>query len=296
MGDCVRERFVIVDDFLSGDESGSMRDDIDAHFSNPAQHLPDTHQVWNYWHVPGSYTYLRTTPEKVIARAKVESFVDALRNWAAREVGLAAVTWPCLSLYIPGCQQGLHNDSINGRLGYVFSLTRDGRKTSGGETVILHDRDLFRTSLDRAAAGTDLFDLVEPRFNRLTLFDDRIPHAVQRIDGSMDPREGRLVLHGHISEAGVVGGGGLDRQTIDERLAGMLDRVRGSSDARGPLVIRLEIGAGGEVQSARPIFDRLASNSGADVEPVRMAAAASLAEVRFPASSEASWANVPLIF
>src|SRR3954470_23683118 len=77
MDDCLRERFVVVDDFLPEEQGVAMREDIDAHFSNPSRHEPATHQVWNYWYVPGSYTYLRTTPEKVIARDKVERFVNA---------------------------------------------------------------------------------------------------------------------------------------------------------------------------------------------------------------------------
>src|SRR5436305_2727424 len=229
MDQCLRERFVVIDDFLPEKQGLSMREDIDAHFSNPERHQSSTHQVWNYWHVPGSYTYLRTTPEKVIARDKVEGFVEAMRSWAARNLGLAGVTWPYLSLYVPGCAQGLHNDSTNGRLGYVYSLTRNDRQTIGGETVLVQDRDLFRTSLDRAQAGTDLFDLVAPRFNRLTLFDDRIPHAVQRLDGSMDPLEGRFVLHGHISEAGVVAQGALAAEAIRERVAGIVDELRHSA-------------------------------------------------------------------
>ena len=123
MDGCVRDRFVVVDDFLSQEHGVSMRRDIDAHFSNPRNHQAATHQVWNYWHVPGSYTYLRTSPEKVISRDKVEGFVAALRNWTAGNLELAGVTWPNLSLYVPGCLQGLHNDSTNGRLGYVFSLS-----------------------------------------------------------------------------------------------------------------------------------------------------------------------------
>src|SRR3954468_20135254 len=157
--DCLRERFLVVDDFLADGRAREMRADVDAHFANPAQHSPQMHQVWNYWHVPGSYTYLRTSPEKVIGGEKVGQFVNALRDWSAINLGLAGVTWPYLSLYVPGCLQGLHNDSTNGRLGYVYSLTRNDRRTIGGETVLVHDRDLFRASLDAAAAGTDLFDL-----------------------------------------------------------------------------------------------------------------------------------------
>ena len=296
MDECVRERFLIVDDFLPADEADGMRADIDGHFASPSQHQPATHQVWNYWHVPGSYTYLRTTPEKVIGQPKVAAFVKALRSWAAENLGLAAVTWPYLSLYVPGCMQGLHNDSTNGRLGYVFSLTRNERKTIGGETVIVHDRDLFRTSLDRAQAGTDLFDLVAPTFNRLTLFDDRIPHAVQRVDGPMDPVVGRIVLHGHISEAGAVVRGGLSAEAVQERVKSAVEDLRSAfgSEVRGPLVMSLQIDRYGRVDSVRPLLDRMVSE--ADLERVREAVTDRLGSVRFPAMPEATRANVPLIF
>jgi hypothetical protein len=243
----VRERFVLVDDFLPEEDGLAMRADIEEHFSNPAQHTPPVHQVWNYWHVPGSYTYLRTSPEKVIAREKVENFVERLRIWSAQNLGFAAVTWPYLSLYVPGCSQGLHNDSTNGRLGFVYSLTPNSRQTIGGETVLVQDRDLFRSNLDTAAAGTGLYDLVPPQFNRLILFDDRIPHAVQRVDGSMDPLEGRIVLHGHISEAGVVVEGALPGEVVQATINDALLDVREFVDStvKGPLVFQLEIGTSG---------------------------------------------------
>ncbi len=298
MDDCLRERFVVVDEFLSDEFAQSMRADIDAHFSDPTRHEPATHQVWNYWHVPGSYTYLRTTPEKVIDAGKVTTFVDALSKWSAQNLGLAGITWPYLSLYVPGCLQGLHNDSVNGRLGFVYSLTRDARRTVGGQTMLVHDRDLFRTSLDRAAAGTDLFDLVEPRFNRLTLFDDRIPHAVQRVDGSMDPLEGRFVLHGHISEAGVVVEGALAPNVVQAAIDGAMAGIRrGAGGAvQGPLVLSIEIAPSGEVVGQRAILDRLATSGSADVDALRAQVAAAIEQLRFPAAPDQTRANIPIIF
>ena len=275
-----------------------MRQDIENHFSNPEQHSADVHQVWNYWYVPGSYTYLRTTPEKVIAREKVDHFVESLRTWSAVNLGLAGITWPYLSLYVPGCSQILHNDSTNGRLGFVYSLTPNLRQTIGGETVLVHDHDLFRSNLNRAAAGTGLFDLVPPQFNRLILFDDRIPHAVQRVEGSMDPLESRIVLHGHIGEAGVVAEGGLSGETIQTTINDALADVRDFVDpgVNGPLVFQLEIGASGEVEASRIIFDRLASSDGGDLNGLRGEIADRIAAVRFPTGKAPTRANIPLIF
>ena len=60
------DALMIVDNFLPREFAAAMRADIDSHFAAPYQHHPDTHQVWNFWFVPQTYTYLRTQPEKVI--------------------------------------------------------------------------------------------------------------------------------------------------------------------------------------------------------------------------------------
>ncbi len=66
-----------------------------------------------------TYSYLRTQPEKVIQRARVERFMSQLAAWSSETLGLARISWPYLSLYISGCRQGLHNDVRNGRFGFV---------------------------------------------------------------------------------------------------------------------------------------------------------------------------------
>lgn len=297
MDQCLTNRFLIIDDFLSKESALSLRADIDAHFADSDRHGPDQ-QIWNYWYVPDSYTYLRTSPEKIIAKAKIDGFMKALGRWSAVNLGFAKATWPNLSLYIPGCSQVLHNDSTNGRMGYVYSLTRNERKTIGGETIVMEDKDLFRAYLDRPAAGLGLFDRIEPRFNRLVLFDDRVPHAVQRVEGSMDPVEGRFVLHGHLSEAGVVAQGGLHANQVKPVTDAALRDVRKKAppSVKGPLVIRLTISPHGSVDGIRPILDRLASMDDQHVAPLRDAAIATLSAARFPEAKAATTANVPLIF
>ena len=84
--------YVVVDDFLPLETAEAMRWDIEAHFAKYGSHRPDTHQVWNYWFVPGLYTYLRTSPEKLIKRDRVEHFMQVLRGWSADALGLREVT------------------------------------------------------------------------------------------------------------------------------------------------------------------------------------------------------------
>jgi len=71
--DALRAPVIVIDDFLPDEVAQAMRADIEAHFANPGQHKPESHQVWNYWFVPGQYTYLRTNPDKVVDRKHIEA-------------------------------------------------------------------------------------------------------------------------------------------------------------------------------------------------------------------------------
>jgi hypothetical protein len=239
-----------------------MRRAIDEHFANPHLHRPETHQVWNYWFVPELYTYLRANPEKVLGHERATAFHGALRRWSIATLGMANVTWPYLSLYVGGCRQGWHNDSLNGRFGFVYSLTRDLRRTIGGETLVRRETDSFRANLAKPQAGRGFYEIVEPRFNRLLLFDDRLPHAVERIEGSMDPIEGRFVLHGHVSEAGPIVEGALPAAAIAGPIIGVLQHFRDEASAaaalyHGPLMLRLRIAPAGGVADCAVLLDRV---------------------------------------
>jgi len=294
---------IVVDGFLPEELALDMRRDIDTHFAKPEGHRPETHQVWNYWFVPDSYTYLRTAPEKVIERARTEAFHNALRDWSIAMLGMAKVTWPFLSLYVSGCRQNWHNDSVNGRFGFVYSLTRDERRTIGGETLIRKEIDPFRAHLARAGAGREFYQAIEPRFNRLVIFDDRLPHSVERVDGSMDPVEGRFVLHGHLSEGGTLVAGALPEDKVAGPLLELLARVREELSAEvvlynGLLSLRLTIAASGAVTACQVMIDRVIHPDPGHVEwePLRAKLVARFAGLRFPPAGGGAWLIQPLLF
>ncbi|HYI49156.1 MAG TPA: hypothetical protein VEX35_11905 [Allosphingosinicella sp.] len=291
-------RFDVFDDFLARDEAEAMRAAIDTHFSEPHKQRDDSF-VWNYWYVPGLYTYLRADPQMVIPLDLVTGFHDALTRWAGGTLGLAEVTWPMLSLYVPGCGQGIHNDSHNGRFGYVYSLTRDDRRGFGGETIIFKEADPYRSRLSKADAGIGLYDLVAPLFNRLVLFDDRIPHGVQRIEGSMDPADARIVLHGHIREAGPILEGPLPARIFEAALKAALEAALGAfpesfSLHHGPLTVRLEIAPHGRVSESRVLLHRVARSDGGSADALVDALVEHLAAARYPPAAAGTVAILPI--
>jgi hypothetical protein len=295
--------YTVIDDFFA--EAEALRASIDAHFSEPGKHRPETHQVWNYWHVPGLYTYLRTSPEKVMPRSVVERFVSRLRAMSLYRFGLGDVTWPYLSLYVAGCQQGLHNDAKNGRFGYVYSLTRwDERKFLGGETLIFKEQDYIGSAaITKPNAGAGLYDLVPARFNRLLLFDDRMLHAVPRLEGTMVPQDGRLVLHGHVSEGAVAVTGALApaavRTVLDRAAPGFTRRIgEVGAGLAGLVSVRLTLGSDGRVLKDEILFDRLLPTERDAADPAAAAAAARefLRKLEFPEADGSSLVTIPIAF
>lgn len=295
--------YTVIDDFFP--EAQALRAGIDAHFAAPEKHEPASHQVWNYWHVPGLYTYLRTSPEKVLPRALLERFFAKLRALSLFRYGLGEATWPYLSLYVAGCQQALHNDAKNGRVGFVYSLTRWAeRNFLGGETMILKEQDYFASAaITEAHAGSGLYELVPARFNRLLLFDDRLPHAVPRIEGTMVPQEGRIVLHGHISEGSVAVTGVLAQAAaaaVVEGAVPALERCARQAGAglAGLVTVRLTVDGDGTVVKDEVLFDRLLPTARGAASP-EVAIAASreiLRKLRFPRADGSTLVTVPVPF
>jgi hypothetical protein len=279
-----------------------MRQDIDAHFADPAAHRPDVHQIWNYWFVPELYTYLRTGPEKIIRRDRVDAFVAVLQAWASAALGMGGVTWPYLSLYVSGCRQGLHNDAANGRFAFVYSLTRDQRRTIGGGTLVFHEGDPFRGKLADGSSGRGFYDVIEPKFNRLIVFDDRLPYAVKRVEGSMDPVEGRFVLHGHLRESGTITGA-LPAAVVEQAVTAGLGDFATRNSARialyqGPLVVRFIIGPEGSVETCEILVDRVVhpDPGHADWEPLCRDLVDMFKTLRFPPAAGETTVTQPLAF
>jgi Rps23 Pro-64 3,4-dihydroxylase Tpa1-like proline 4-hydroxylase len=294
---------LVIDEFLPGALAAAMREDIDAHFADPGAHRADTHQVWNYWFVPELYTYLRTTPERIIRRDRVDEFIRALQAWSIVTLCIGNVTWPYLSLYVDGCRQALHNDAANGRFAFVYSLTRDQRRTTGGETLVFREGELFRGNLAEPSAGRGFYDVIEPRFNRLVVFDDRLPHAVERVEGSMDPIEGRFVLHGHLGETGTMTAGALPGAVVEAALAELLHGFAARYSARlalyqGPLALRFTIRADGLVESCEVLIDRVLHEDPrhTEWEPLRADLVDRIKGLRFPPAAGETVVTKPLVF
>lgn len=284
----------------------TLRKRFEDHFSQPYTTADNDLQIWDYWFVPGQYTFLRTNPKRILGEQLITSFVRALRNWTFENLGLPIVTYPHLSMYVDSCVQNLHNDSENGRLAYVYSLTPwKTRRFEGGETIIMKELPYWSSDqYKRAGAGSAFYDLIPAEFNQLLIFDDRLIHGVRTLEGSMSPVEGRVVMHGHLREAGlVVSGETKDYEVIDElvretALTVVRDFQSELSDAHGFATFRVRITATGVAENVEILFNRiLTPHQPNRLSGVRIAKtlAERLTATSFPESVSGLTATFPLI-
>lgn len=250
---------VVVDQFAA--EARQLRATFDERFAEPRSTRGDRF-VWDYWHVPGQYTALRTPAWTYFPRKTYEAFHRRLVAWGRETLGCHDIAPPWLSLYVEGCRQELHGDLPHGPWAFVFSLTNwRGRTFSGGETMLLQDEVLdfwadFRSV--RAVEEAELVRTIPAQFNRLTVFDPRIPHGVRRVTGTHDPREGRLVIHGWFVQPRPFVRGPLRTRALEQRIAdlfGSLDAWLGLMPLAGMISLTFSVDARGAVRNLRVLSD-----------------------------------------
>lgn len=188
----------LVDDDFAPTLVPKLREEFVSRFANPLD-VNAERFIWDYWHVPDQYSLMRTTAEAFFSDNAYSLLEQRVLEWAAT-LGCRSCSPMWISYYVDSHAQQLHTDAPHGPFAFVLSLTDfDNRRFSGGETQLLkQDAVLTRFWEDAGSAKevNQLFDFIEPRFGRLTVFDGRIPHGVREVRGVRDPREARLVVHG----------------------------------------------------------------------------------------------------
>ena len=160
--------------------------------------------VWQYWHIPGRYTHLRTPAVPYFSPKELQPWLQTLSQIAQADFGCAEISPPWLSLYTDGCYQNWHADVPHGPWAYVFSLTKDPKKFQGGRTQILKPStlDFWNQfgSVNSDCHSEDLLQSISLSLGELLIFDARLPHAVEILRGVSSPVEGRIVLHGWLTQ------------------------------------------------------------------------------------------------
>jgi hypothetical protein len=290
---------LIVDNFAT--EAKPLRAVFDERFREPRSTRGDRF-VWDWWHVPGQYTALRTPAWTYFPRGIYEAFHRRLVTWGRETLGCHDISPPWLSCYVDGCRQDLHGDLPHGPWAFVFSLTNwRGRVFRGGETLMLRDDVLdywadFRS--ERSIEEPDLVRAIEPKLNRLTVFDPRIPHGVREVTGTRDPREGRLVIHGWFVQPRPFVIGPLRTRDLEVRTEDLNAVLGDAPPLAGMLALAFEVGRSGAVARVRVLSDTTRVAAADEAERVRLVAKLrkTIAAWKFAKQRGASRVTLPLVF
>lgn len=284
-----------------------LRAEFDSRFGDPRETTSDRF-VWDYWHVPGQYTLLRTPAYHYFSESLYSSFHESLVMWGRKHLGCWDISPPWLSCYVEGCKQEFHSDVPHGAWAYVFSLSPQKPVYRGGETLILKPEVLsywrnFATAADREKSS--FIETVEAKFNRLVVFDPRLPHAVSELRGTHDPREGRLVIHGWFTQPKTYLDGYLPEAAAEKVLNSATEQVsalvqRAEADgsgvgAQGTLAIGLQVSAAGRVVSAKFMTQTVVDLDGEEPKSLLRGILATYKGLQFPKAKGPTWLTVPLI-
>lgn len=292
-------------------EAGKLRQEFERNFNDPKGKNLSKRFVWDYWHVPDQYTLMRTPAWEYFSKANYAKFHRALLQFGREVLGCYDVTPPWLSYYVDGCSQELHADVPHGPWAFVYSLTPwQDRRFSGGETWILKPETLQFWQNFSTLKGVELNELttrIPAEFNRLTIFDPRLPHGVREVRGVRDPREGRLVIHGWFKDPEPYVTGGLSRNhateganEILERLSSLFDEYE---DCHGTLSLRFKVARSGRVSGLKFMTSTLQSLSAESpklavkrVQQLQQKITKAVEKQQFAKAAKDSQMTLPLLF
>lgn len=271
-----------------------------AHKDTSAQRF-----VWDYWYVKNQYQFLRTPAYHYFSPKVYQAFHSRLVQWGREILGCHDVSPPWLSYYVEGMEQKVHSDVPHGPWAWVFSLTPRQRRFSGGETFIYKPEVLsywshFLEEKDREQNA--YLDLVQPDFNRLVVFDPRFPHGVTPVKGTMDPLEGRVVIHGWFVEPRPYVVGALTtlqvQKVLEPAIYNLSDFIAASGDYHGTMSFRLAIGKSGQVDQFKWLTNTvvgLQSHRDQQQSLIKWTRK-NFSLLQFPSRARESWITVPILF
>lgn len=300
-----RSRFwQTVDDFYP--RAKALRKVFDTRFAEPCE-ATEERFVWDYWHVPEQYTLVRTPAYHYFEEKLYHHFQDALCLWGQQNLGCQSISPPWLSYYVDGCRQELHADIPHGPFAFVYSLSPwDTRVFKGGETLLLKPEVLSYWSSWSTGRGLESSDLqikIPALFNRLTVFDPRLPHGVVPVEGTRDPRQARLVIHGWFTEPKpFISAAASNEEEItsflNDELERLYPRLGQAGSFSGLLSVRLSWSSSRRTPSAQVLMNTLVDLDQPLNEPkkIEKLILKFLTQKKWPAVKRATEVTIPFIF
>lgn len=284
--------------------SKPLRLHFDQQFKSPLETVASRFS-WDYWNVPGQYRLLRTPAEHFFGLKRLQEIQKALTTWGQKNLGCAQISPIWLSYYVDGFEQRLHCDNGHGPWAFVWSLSPSKPLFQGGQTKIMKPQTLEYWKHHQFGQGLEeaqMFDFIEPKFNRLVVFDPRVPHGVERVEGVHDPREARLVLHGWFTHPEPILSPGIPKGRVHSQLKTLVQEegqiFAESHQVTGTLCFQILVRPSGLIQEICILTQNLRSRNSQEGTIQRLIGqmAQKLSCWSFPKGPSGRFVVLPLIF
>ena len=245
-----------------------LRQVFNQEFSDPRQTDRRSFK-WDYWYQKNQYKLIRTPGEHYFEPKVFDELCLSLNQWGMENLGCHSITSPWLSFYIDSCYQKLHADVPHGPFAYVLSLT-ENQNLIGGKTLIMKDSILnyWNSDYSNGVETNDIFHSIKPEFNRLIVFDARIPHGVSEVKNVEDPINARLVLHGWFSEPSPYVSGPLVSESFTSQFNIKIEGISKllPQNANGFLSLQYKFDKFGKLQSQKILVNTIKSPSAFELD------------------------------
>lgn len=212
------------------------------------------------------YSLKRVQCSSFFSQELYDTLIDDLVGLAS-SIGLTSITPPWMSLYTEGDLQNFHTDSAHGQMAFVLSLSQEGN-FHGGETILMRKEILeFWKDFDSSKGmecGSILRYVPCTPLGKCIAFDPRVPHGVNRVTGTQDPRSGRVVIHGWFNTPENVWFGPWkdvekEEKALEGELQAVVQTLGGGEVGRimGYLAVRVEVDQYGCVGDVVTVCDTL---------------------------------------
>lgn len=221
--------------------------------------------------------------------------------WGRKNLGCWDISPPWLSCYTEGHYQDWHTDVPHGPWAFVLSLTT--KNLVGGETTLLNPLVLnyWKNFSDFKSREQDsLLVKIKPQFNRLIVFDPRIPHSVSKVEGAKDLDSARLVLHGWFTEPKTYIDGFLPKATTETKLNQAFEQILEAVNAHpimtGVITLGIQVNRVGRVTDLKFLTNNLITVDGDKPRQFLAELLKIYSELQFSKSKGTTKITLPLIF
>ncbi|MGS1053448.1 2OG-Fe(II) oxygenase [Burkholderia glumae] len=305
MGAPIRD-YVTIPDFYA--EAKKLRERYNEVHSTILSHpVPQSRFCWDYWSIPGNFLYFRTHASSLLGPELHDPFFQFLSEWGLKNLGTGAINTNWISFYIDGCYQRLHIDRSQGAWAFAYSLSmNDANKFMGGETLFLQPQllDYWESNISGPDISTGgIYAKIPPHFNQMVIFDGRIPHAVQMVEGTKDPLEARVVIHGWFDRPSLRSDGALSisevKPVMDDFRASDLAAYFENASGKGIVTYQIKIQSTGIPSSVTCLSDTLVLSRASELKLGSVAVrqrnvAEMLAALKFPDADAGSTIIFPI--